>query len=58
MQVNNVDKKYRRSLTYSGDYYSATDDLWRQYWAAVEQDNWDFAQGLEEGRNPDFFYDP
>ena len=36
---------------YGGDYYCATNDLWCQYWAAVERDDWDFAQGLEEGNN-------
>ena len=53
-----VENKYQRRLTYSGDYYCATAELWEQYWRAVERDDWDFAQGLEEGKNPDFFYDP
>jgi hypothetical protein len=52
------EKKYQRRLTYSGDYYCATLELWEQYWQAVKADNWDFAQGLEEGNNQDFFYDP
>ena len=25
-----TEKKYIRDLTYSGDYYSATDELWKQ----------------------------
>jgi hypothetical protein len=53
-----AEKKYIRDRTYSGDYYSATAELWKQYWQAVERDDWDFAEGLEECRNPDFFYDP
>jgi hypothetical protein len=53
-----TEQKYRRQLTYSGDYYSATPELWKAYWEAVEKDNWDFAQGLEEGQDPDFWYDP
>ncbi len=50
--------KYRRALTYSGDYYSATAELWEIYWAAVKRDDWDTALPLETGSNPDFFYDP
>lgn len=51
-------KKYIRALTYSGDYYGATAELWEQYWAAVERDDWNLATQLEEGRDPDFYYDP
>lgn len=53
-----TEKKYVRSLTESGDFYSATAELWKQYRDAVDKSDWDFAQGLEEGNNPDFFYDP
>ena len=56
--MSDSEKKHQRRLTYSGDYYCATDELWEQYWRAVERDDWNFAQGLEEGNNPDFYYDP
>jgi len=53
-----LEKKYIRGLTYSGDWYSATAELWEKYRQAVEADNWDIAQPLEEGVDPDFYYDP
>ena len=53
-----TEKNYQRQLTNSGDYYSATPQLWEAYWQAISRDDWDFAEGLEEGKNPDFFYDP
>jgi hypothetical protein len=56
--VTTTEKKYIRDLTESGDFYSATAELWKQYRDAVNKNDWDFAQGLEEGNNPDFFYDP
>ena len=56
--TNNTEKKYRRALTNSGDFYSATEYLWKQYWAAIERDDWDFIMSLETGKNKDFFYDP
>lgn len=52
------EKQYRRQLTYSGDYYSATRELWEEYWVAVESDNWGEVERLETGQNPDFQYDP
>lgn len=53
-----VEKKYRTALTNSGDYYTATDELWKEYWKAVESNDWDFVLSLETGQNPDFFYEP
>lgn len=53
-----AEKDYIRAMTESGDFYKATKELWDEYRAAVSRNDWNFAQGLEEGRNPDFFYDP
>lgn len=48
----------KRALTNSGDYYTATSELWEAYWEAVKKDNWDFVRYLEEGRDLNFRYDP
>lgn len=52
-----TEKVYIRSLTHSGDYYSATQELWDEYWKSVHSD-WELATKLEEGENSDFYYDP
>lgn len=52
-----TDKKYIRDRTESGDWYSATEELWEAYSNSVSTD-WVLAEKLEEGENPDFFYDP
>lgn len=51
-------KRYIREQTESGDYYSATQELWDQYNDAVDRGNDLEMLYLEEGNNPDFFYDP
>lgn len=53
-----MEKEYIRSLTESGDYYSATAEMWKIYRDAVNNNDWDTAQPLEEGANDDFYYDP
>lgn len=57
MYTSTSEKKYIRGLTESGDFYSATAELWEVYRESVA-DNWVIAQQLEEGQNKDFFYDP
>lgn len=52
-----MEKQYIRDLTESGDYYSATAELWKAYRDSVNTD-WELATQLEEGSNPDFYYDP
>lgn len=51
-------KKYIRALTESGDYYSATKELWDEYHDAVHRNDWDHVLWMEEGWYKDFFYDP
>lgn len=51
-------KKYIRALTESGDYYSATKELWDEYHKAVKEDDWLQVMYFEEGMNKNFFYDP
>lgn len=53
-----TEKTYRRQLTYSGDYYSGTPELWKSYWEAVENHDWDFVRHLETDDLADFYYDP
>jgi len=55
--MTNPEKKYIRGRTESGDWYVATAELWEAYRKSVETD-WVFAEKLEEGINPDFYYDP
>lgn len=50
-------KKYIRNPTESGDFYSATPELWEAYYQSVSSD-WVLAEYLEEGNDPDFYYDP
>lgn len=50
--------KYIRNLTYSGDFYSATEELWKKYWSCVHSNDWDSVMDLETGKEKDFFYDP
>lgn len=52
-----AEKRYIRGRTESGDYYSATEELWEAYRKSVATD-WKLAMKLEEGENPDFYYDP
>ncbi len=51
-------KKYIRALSSSGDFYSGTAELWKQYWYYVESGDWDSVEKLETGKEKDFFYDP
>lgn len=53
-----TEKKYSRRMTESGDWYSATPELWAKYDAAWEAVDMDTVMFLEEGNDPDFFYDP
>ena len=52
------EKKFIRSLTESGDYYSATQEMWDQYRKAVRRGDEPEMLYFEEGNSPDFFYDP
>lgn len=52
-----MEKTYIRDLTDSGDFYSATAELWKAYWNSVNTD-WELASQLESGSDPDFYYDP
>ena len=49
---------YIRDLTESGDYYAATKEKWQEYRDAVNNGNSEKVLYLEEGNDPDFYYDP
>jgi 5'(3')-deoxyribonucleotidase len=53
-----IPKKYIRALTYSGDFYVATAEKWKEYWDAVNKDDWRAVEYLEEGNDKDFYYAP
>ena len=47
-----------RDLTESGDFYDGTVEAWARYRAAIDRDDWETAQWMEEGNDPDFWYNP
>jgi len=50
--------KYKRNLTESGDFYSATEEKWEEYWQAWDDDDMDKVEQMEQGSDKDFYYDP
>lgn len=50
--------KYIRDITMSGDFYSATKEKWREYEEAWNNNDMDKVMFLEQGQDPDFYYDP
>lgn len=53
-----MEKKFIRDLTMSGDFYSATREKWDEYNEAINNSDYKKVMHLEEGNDPDFFYDP
>jgi hypothetical protein len=52
-------KKFIRDLTESGDYYSATEEKWEEYWKAWRSPcDMQKVMYFEQGNDPDFYYDP
>ena len=47
-----------RAMTESGDYYSATKELWDAYHQAWKDNDMDLVMKFETGMIDDFRYDP
>ena len=50
------EKAFQRRLTFSGDYYSGSPERWKEYWEAVEANNWKRVMELETEQEDDFYW--